>query len=443
MRNSTSQFVQTVHGRLVAVALAIGIASLVGLAVVGAQPPDQAAPSPQGDSPRPIFEAGVTLVTTDVIVRGKNGVFLPDLTPEDFYVLEDGVPQDVASLVLVHGGRVYNRLDTPTPVQEGIILPAARQVDETAGRIIILFIDDLHLTTSLTPKVRQVFRRITDTLIHEGDLFAILSTGPSSLSIDLTYDRSYLRDAEERITGDGYSPNDLIEMRSGYRGIPELSFRVHVAMKTARSMIEALDEVRDRRKVFVYLSSGYALNPFDYSRQQRQRQQTAYIDSLEDGGLRDQPYGTNPLEGQLAEGSQWSDADLAAWIVELARAANRANTSFYTVDPRGLVGMAGVDQNLELGSQEWNRYVFKTQSTLRMLAHLTGGKAIVNRNDFEEAIREVDAETSDYYVLGYYTNNPDPTRHTRRLKVEVNREDVDVRHRETYTFSREALGMTQ
>ena len=80
--------------------------------------------------------------------------------------------------------------------------------------------------------------------------------------------------------------------------------------------------------------------------------------------------------------------------------------------------------------------MFQTQSSLRTLAELTGGIAIVNRNDFENAFRQVDAETSDYYVLGFYSSNPDPTYRTRSLRVEVDREDVNVRARTHYTYGR-------
>ncbi len=443
MRNLLSRSVRTVHGRLGAVALAIGMAGVVSLAVVSAQPPETAGEDPQ----RPTFAAGVTLVTSDVIVRDDNGAFIPDLTVDDFQVMEDGVPQDVASLVLVHGGRVYNELTTEPVAQEGIILPSARRVNDTAGRIIILFVDDLHLASSLTPKIRDVFRRITDTLIHEGDLFAVLSTGPSSLRVELTYDRSYLRDVEERITGDGFSPNEMIQLQVGARGVTELGYRAHVAMKTARNMVNNLEEVRDRRKVFVYLSSGYHLNPFEVSRMYdfRGMENEAYGSDAWYGNVKrgypNVPYHEDPFLGERTPDQQFAQADMVQWITELTRAANRANTSFYTVDPRGLVGMADIDQNITGQMSEWNEYVWRTQSTLRMLAELTGGKAIVNRNDFEDAMREVDAETSDYYVLGYYTNNPDPTIHTRRLQIDVDRDDVDVRHRETYTFARESLGI--
>ena len=381
-------------------------------------------------------------MTTDVIVRDENGVFIPDLAADEFVVLEDGRPQEVSSLVLVHGGRVYNQLSPPPPVQEGIILPPTRPTNDTAGRIIILFVDDLHLQTSYTPRIREVFRTISEELIHEGDLFGVLSTGPSSLSVQLTYDRSILRDAEERIMGDGFSPRELIQtMGEGPRGPAELRFRAHVAFKTAREMVRNLEQVENRRKVFIYLSSGYDLNPFAVERMYgggavgSEFRNRRYWSSPVASNLVDvQDPANDPFELHSRAGHVFADADLVSEITELTRAANRANTSFYTVDPRGLV--AGSDIDFDLRMEDWNQYVFRTQNSLRMLSELTGGMAVVNRNDFDDVMAEIDAETSDYYVLGYYTNNPDPTRRTRQIEVEVTREDVDVRARETYTFAR-------
>jgi len=62
-------------------------------------------------------------------------------------------------------------------------------------------------------------------------------------------------------------------------------------------------------------------------------------------------------------------------------------------------------------------YVSKTVDSLRTIADLTGGFAVVNQNDFDKALKRIDAETSDYYVLGFYSSNPDPLRRTRRIEV--------------------------
>ena len=238
-----------------------------------AQPParvDENPPTTVGQvevgAPQPTFRAGVTLVTTDVIVRDGDGVFVPDLTKEDFMVTEDGVQQEIASLVLVHGGRVFNQLAPPPPVREGIVLPASSPANDTAGRIFILFVDDLHLTPSMTPKVRQVFETLAESLVHEGDLFGIISTGPSSLSIDMTYDRGVLYGAMERITGDALSIADQIRQQEYSRGPTEVLWRAHVAFKTARDVLRNLEQVTDRRKAFIYLSNGYDFNPFPQSR---------------------------------------------------------------------------------------------------------------------------------------------------------------------------------
>ena len=374
---------------------------------------------------------------------------MPDFTKDDFRVLEDGVEQEIASLVLVHGGRVYNQLSLPAPVQEGIILPSSRPTDDTAGRIFVLFVDDLHLVTSSTPKVRQVFKQIADTLIHEGDLFGIISTGPSSLSIDMTYDRALLYAAMNRIMGDGMNVREMVMSQDSSRGVDELLFRAHVAFKTAREVLRNLEQVTNRRKVFIYISNGYDFNPFPESRMysggaqgMRSAQNALDQGSITQNEFDDSYSGiadplTDPFEILRRQGQQFAFADLSAELAELTRVANRANTSFYTFDPRGLI--AGMPIDVDIPASEWSDFIFNTQSSLRILAELTGGIAVVNRNDFGDALRQIDAETSDYYIIGFYTSNPDPTVRTRRLRVElIGREDenINVRSRTSYTLPR-------
>ncbi|MEC9301722.1 MAG: hypothetical protein VYA90_02245, partial [Acidobacteriota bacterium] len=108
---------------------------------------------PPGD--QPTFRADVTLITNDVIVRDTSGQFVSDLTRDEFAIYEDGVKQEVASLVLIQGGRAFNlQLPAAAPVAEGIILPTARPRNDTAGRVLMLFVDDLHMEASSTPRIR-------------------------------------------------------------------------------------------------------------------------------------------------------------------------------------------------------------------------------------------------------------------------------------------------
>ena len=440
----------------VAVVLAAACSTVVLAQLNRPLPPEPTATTVgQVAGTQPTFRAAVTLVTTDIIVRDKDGLFLPDLGRDDFEIFEDGVLQEIASLTLVHGGRVYNQLQPPAPTRAGIILPTARPQNDTAGRIFILFVDDLHLVTSLTPKVRQVAMQIQENLIHEGDLFGIISTGPSSLSIDMTYDQQTLSSAIERITGDGFAIRDYLILQETNRGPSEVLYRAHVAFKTAREVLRNLEQVTDRRKVFLWLSNGYDFNPFPETRaytggmaEQRRLGQ----DLLERGSITQDQFDSrysgipdalyDPFEQAQRQGQQFANTDLAAELGELARVANRANTSFYTIDPRGLMAGPNIDERVPI--EEWNAWAFQTQNSLRMLAELTGGIAVVNRNDFPRAFREIDAETSDYYIVGFYTSNPDPTVRNRSLRIEVaGRDDLNdcsdcLRYRRQYSMPRAA-----
>ena len=82
----------------------------------------------------------------------------------------------------------------------------------------------------------------------------------------------------------------------------------------------------------------------------------------------------------------------------------------------------------EVSLEQWNEYIRKSQDSLRVIAEETGGLAVVNQNDFSRALKRIDAETSDYYVLGYYSKNPDITKRRRQIEVHPVRQENGVGH---------------
>jgi VWFA-related protein len=411
-----------------AFALAVAILALwMGDAALYAQAQQQ----PQ----QPVFGSRADLVTTDVIVRdSKSDQFVADLKPTDFDILEDGVKQELASMVLIHGGRAYNTLaPPPAPLQEGIILPVARPTNDAAGRVFLLFVDDLHMDFQQTPRIRDLFRKMLKNLIHDCDMWGMVSTGTSSISIDLTYDRALLDDAINRISGNGLKPTEIIKGQEGADGPVELRYRAHVAFTTANQLMQNLEKLHNRRKAVIWVSSGYDFNPFEKSRLKEQ------LGPCDDSGSGDSSGQSNCVSGNgrvdpnlVPQGSQFADAELVRDMADVTRAANRANATLYTIDPRGLVAGGDIGENLD--PVEWDRYVSKTVDSLRTIADLTGGFAVVNQNDFDKALKRIDAETSDYYVLGFYSSNPDPLRRTRRIEVVTKRDGVKVWSRTSYSL---------
>jgi VWFA-related protein len=408
-----------------------GVSLVAGLSAQTPAPAKPQASAPAKPAPaqadKPTFRVQVDLVTNDVIVRDAQGLFVPDLKKDEFEIYEDGVKQEIASMTLVHGGRVTNVLaPPPPPPPEGIILPPSKPVNDTSGRIFLFFVDDLHMQFRNTGRIRDLFKRIEKNLLHEGDMWGMVTSGPSSIAIDLTYDRNRFEEAIKKITGNGLKPTDIINGPESSQGPDEVRYRAHVAFSTVHDLLMNLDKVHNRRKAIIYVSDGYDFNPFEQSRL-----------GEDPNGIFDGRYGQNradvqndPTEQQMRQGQQFADADLAAELAELTREANSANATLYTIDPRGLVGGSDIDENID--PSEWSDYIRKSQDSLRVLADETGGIAVVNQNDFDKALKKIDAETSDYYVLGYYSSNPDPTKRRRQIQVKVTRKGLTVFARKEY-----------
>jgi VWFA-related protein len=396
----------------------------------------------QPSQTKPTFSVQVDLVTSDVLVRDAQGNFVPDLIRDDFEIYEDGVKQEIVSMTLSHGGRVTNVLTAPpVAAPEGIILPPPRPVADVSGRIFLFFVDDLHVEFGNTGRLRELFKRISRELVHDGDMFAVVSSGPSSIAIDMTYDKRRLDEAIKKMTGNELRPSDIISGMSNSGGPAEVRYRAHTAFSTVRDVLKQLEQVHNRRKAIVYVSDGYDFNPFQDARlglmdPNSPFQQNAYTTLRNSSSSQEdnQNRGADPDAEFQKQSESFSDADLAFELGELTRQANRANATIYTIDPRGLI--AGGDMGENVDPSQWNRFVTQSQSSLRVLAEETGGFAVVNQNDFDKALDRIDAETSDYYVLGYYSTNPDPTRRRRTIEVKATKDGapLDVVFRREYVL---------
>jgi hypothetical protein len=104
-------------------------------------------------------------------------------------------------------------------------------------------------------------------------------------------------------------------------------------------------------------------------------------------------------------------------FVRIMQAANRANTSFYPIDPRGFTSMTGM--------------LDRRATSLRTMADATDGLAVVNSIDLEAGLQRIARDLSSYYLLGYYSPAKGDGRF-HRITVRVKRAGVDVRARSGY-----------
>jgi VWFA-related protein len=268
-------------------------------------------------------------------------------------------------------------------------------------------------------------KTIADTLVHDGDAVTVLSTGPSFIEVGPTYDRKTIAEAANKVRGSGYLPSEIFKMMENSQGVGDVRAKVELAFYTTYSILAELESVANRRKAVLFISTGYDFDPFPEGRSSN--------DHIQGGRFAD------PMRFMVNEDNPFfrtaratADVDLFRLMRELALSANRANASLYTIDPRGLAGTTDAGQYVD--QSEWRSYLQKTTSTLRYLAEATNGYAIVENNDFATELKRVDAETSDYYVLGFASTNVDPTKRNRMLEVKVNRDKVTVSSRRAYSL---------
>ncbi len=289
----------------------------------------------------------------------------------------------------------------------------------------MIFVDDLHFEPEYSPHVRRLVTMLADNLLHEGDLAAIYSSGPSNLEIAPTYDRKLIAASVSKIRGSAMTATEMFRLLETSQGPGDVRQRAHLAFLAAYGVLADLERVQNKRKAVLYISTGYDFDPFAEGRKGRDRIQggrfaepTRFVLDEEN------PYFRLPAVN--------ADIDLYTYMRELTLSANRANATIFTIDPRGLAGITDAGQSLD--QSEWRTFLQKTQSTLRYLAEETGGFAVVNENDFTAAFKRIDAETSDYYILGYYSTNPDASKRVRQLEVKVNRPGITVASRRAYSL---------
>ena len=326
-----------------------------------------AAQAPQPAQP-PTFRAEASLVRVDVTVVDRHGEPVANLTPDDFVVEEDGVPQTVSSFKFVSADGQPSTADAdslPIRSPEHAMAEAAR--DEV--RVFVIFWDEYHIGRFAEAiKGRRALTAFVSTAFGPADLVALMDPLLPVDALRFTRDRRGLTDKIAKLEGrfGVYTPtrsaaeDNMMQIRDIAR------VRSEVTISALRSAAVHLGSIKEGRKSIIFVSEGLT-------------------------GL--------GLE-QMTQ------------IRELTETANNNNTAIYTLDPAGLNG----------GSAD----------ILRTIAENTGAQAFVNTNSPEKALRQVVREASAFYLVGYSPSRNPQDGKFHKIGVKVKRSGTDVRARRGY-----------
>ncbi len=417
----------------------ITVTLLCGLPVAGAaqpQPPDpDRAPPAAADAAEssaddpvqpPVFRSEINFVRVDAIVTDRDGNPLRDLTIDDFEIFEDDVLQQVETFKLIeHTGEFDPLLPPPSSIRNAFDLE--REAAREDSRIFVFFLDDYHVRDYNAIRITQPLVDFVQNELAPTDLVGIMYPLTPTFDVTLTRDHEQIVHALQRFEGRKYEyePRNMYEMEYAYYPTTAVEkIRNDVSLSALKALAIKLGGLREGRKSIIVLSEGYS----DYVPPQL-RDESAVGGGLRSGMRRNPMAGNNRYEDSAR---LFQDMGMRANLVYTADIANRNNTSFYMVDPRGLAVYEFDLSQAVVDFQTDQKILRDLQETLHVLAEQSDGRAIVNRNDVRPGLAQILADQSFYYLLGYTSIEAPTDGEFHEIKVRVKRSDVNIRARKGY-----------
>jgi VWFA-related protein len=369
-----------------------------------------------------VLRINTELIQTGVVVLDKQGRFVDGLQREQFELSVEGKPQPISFFEQVRAGSARERARLASLSSAEATQPAeeSSSENESRGRTIIFFIDDLHLSLDSLGRTRKTLARFIDNEMNDNDRVAIASTsGDIGFLQQFTDNRSVLHEAASRLTHHPYKVRDMTDVTTPmteYMALTierkddpgALDFYIDECLKAAfplrytRAACEV--QVRSRARLILLQAASVILSTYEslesLMRSSAQLPGRKLVFFISDGFLLD----TGPR-----------NSDPRSKLARITDAALRSGVVIYTIDARGLFsGQLDATNNVPFDPQgrlesASLREGPSSQDALNALAGDTGGRALRNQNIFDRWINKVLDETSNYYLLAWRPNKEEQT----------------------------------
>jgi VWFA-related protein len=422
----------------------VGAACVLAVASAQAQSQTKPAPSPEQDD---VIRVNTELVQTDVMVFDKSGQFVNGLKAEQFALKVDDKPQTISFLDQVNSGKASAERNSSGSTATDAGNPPTSTA-RNRGRIIIFFVDDLHLGLASLVRTRQALTEFIDRSMGEDDQVAITSSsGQIGFLQQFTNDQTALHTAVARLN---YKANPKFDLDK-----PPMS--EYIALKIREGDEAALGYyVTEMQKQQCYGAGGTVQCPVTPQamrllvRERAQEIATFTAPAVDNTLIMLEALmrSAGQLPGRkilfmMSDGFYLNDRKTGSIdrIRRITSAAGRAGVVINTLDARGIISESlSVTNERPLDEGGWMTgtnigEITRSQDGLNALARDTGGQPFRNTNrPMSEFVEKILDATSNYYLLAW---RPD-TEEQKRGKFNhieasiVGRPDLTVRLRNTY-----------
>ena len=381
--------------------------------------------------PVPIFRAGINVVRVDAIVTDGDGNHVSDLQASDFEIYEDGELQTVESFQLIEIDALA-ALDAEPPGGITNRNDVEREASRSDVRVFVIFFDDYHVRWGNGQNASAQIVEFLEKNLIPTDLIAVMYPLTPLMDLNLTRNHALVIEQVKNWYGRKYDYRPLNEYENEYTFYPTETvelIRNYVSFSALQGLAIHLGGLREARKNVLVVSEGYT---YYVPPQLRGRNATQGPNSIENPDMRNLSAGSSLYEQTR---QVFSNADMYSDLKRVYSTANRFNTAFYTIDPRGL---AVFEYDLSsvaaasIGYDTDSAVLGDTQNTLRLLAEETDGRAIVNQNDLIPGLEQMMRDASAYYLMAYNSSLVPTDGEFHEIEVKVKRDGVRVRNRPGY-----------
>ncbi len=367
-----------------------------------------------------IIRVGVEEVRIDAVVADRKGRQVIDLTAEEFEVYQDGLPQQVKSVIYVSENWTRASDQTISRDRAGVKTeaPATPHVAlsrDEVRRTIVFLVDDLQMSYADLSNAREAIRKFVETQMLPGDLISIMQTkGSTTELMPFTSNKRELLARLSRIRWSTLSGSD-----------PRYGIGTSQGLATSY-IIRALREMPGR-KMLILLSTSImydatALGDIDNARIFG----NLTFDQLADMALRaGVVIHTMDILGLSI--NQY-DRDKRAMDAEVPAQSQDENETRL----RNAFGPTSADNNLDQGLLR-----DASPSVRRIpLSQKTGGMFLTGNNFFVNGIGDLEEEIKGYYLISYTpsadTFKRDGHRIYHKIRIKVKRTGCEVHTRDGF-----------
>jgi VWFA-related protein len=409
--------------------------------------------TPEQAKPGDIVTINTELVQTDVTVFDKNGRPVEGLMPDDFVLSIDGKPHAISFAESIRAGSSREAGQLKSIASSGVKAATAGEKlagVTRAGRVVIFFVDDVHLTNASLTRTRTALSEFIDKRMHEGDQVAVVSTsGQIGFLQQLTNNDVVIHHALERLN---YKRNP--ETYAGRTVITDYQAN-QVAEHNDRALFNYLVTSTLNEYQLVPTKGGdprglsqLAINNVrNRVRQINANSRTTANDTL--GVLLSLMRSSAPLPGRklvffVSDGfiTDTRASNSLSMLKQVTEEASRVGMVVYTMEASGIYYDPAVDASRNdfsdgigsgVSARNWSAESAGMREPLRILADDTGGRALLNSNSIPGSIQEALDETSAYYLLAWRPDVDQQRAGKSQLSVSIkNHPELRVRLRRNY-----------